>query len=89
MPGLGNTIALSQTGQFGSLNVTNTAQTTVTNGNTQTTTTTSTPPVVAYQRFPESLYCAIGCEYRRGHQSPSTEELAADPGRPNLICREW
>src|SRR5437773_3315006 len=44
-PGLGNTVALSQTGQFGSLTVTNTAQTTVTNGNTQTTTTTATPPV--------------------------------------------
>jgi pilus assembly protein CpaC len=46
MPGLGNTVALSQTGQFGSLTIHNTAQTTVTNGNTQTTTTTATPPVV-------------------------------------------
>jgi pilus assembly protein CpaC len=51
MPGLGNTIALSQTGQFGSLTVHNTAQTTVTNGNTQTTTTTLTPPVVNISDF--------------------------------------
>src|SRR5947208_3198047 len=50
-PGLGNTVALSQTGQFGSLTVTNTAQTTVTNGNTQTTTTTATPPVVNISDF--------------------------------------
>src|SRR6266700_2595680 len=50
-PGLGNTVALSQTGQFGSLTVTNTAQTTVTNGNTQTTTTTATPPVVDISDF--------------------------------------
>src|SRR5207249_11540558 len=50
-PGLGNTVALSQTGQFGSLSVTNTAQTTVTNGNTQTTTTTATPPVVNISDF--------------------------------------
>jgi pilus assembly protein CpaC len=50
-PGLGNTVALSQTGQFGTLTVTNTAQTTVTNGNTQTTTTTATPPVVNISDF--------------------------------------
>src|SRR5881398_3992743 len=50
-PGLGNTVALSQTGQFGSLTVANTAQTTVTNGNTQTTTTTATPPVVNISDF--------------------------------------
>jgi pilus assembly protein CpaC len=49
--GQGNTIALSQTGQFGSLQVHNTAETTVTNGNTQTTTTTATPPVVTINDF--------------------------------------
>ena len=51
MPGLGNTVALSQTGQFGGLNVSNTATTTVTNGNTQTTTTTATPPTVRITDF--------------------------------------
>ncbi len=52
MPGLGNTIALSQTGQFGGLSVHNTAQTTTTTpGGTTTTTTTSTPPTVNISDF--------------------------------------
>ena len=51
MPGLGNTIALSQTGQFGSVTVHNTATTTQTTGNTTTTTTTATPPVVTVSDF--------------------------------------
>jgi pilus assembly protein CpaC len=51
MPGLGNTIALSQTGQFGGLTVHNTAATTTTTGNTTTTTTTATPPVVTVADF--------------------------------------
>jgi pilus assembly protein CpaC len=51
MPGLGNTVALSQTGQFGGLGVSNTATTTVTNGNTQTTTTTATAPTVHITDF--------------------------------------
>ena len=50
-PGLGHTIALSQTGQFGSLQVHDTAQTTTTNGSTTTTTTTATPPVVNVSDF--------------------------------------
>jgi pilus assembly protein CpaC len=54
-PGLGNTVALSQTGQFGSLQVHNTAQTTTTTGTganaTSTTTTTATPPVVDISDF--------------------------------------
>ncbi len=53
MPGLGNTVALSQTGQFGSLTVHNTAQTTTTNpaNGTTTTTTTTTPPTVTISDF--------------------------------------
>jgi pilus assembly protein CpaC len=46
LPGKGNTIALSQTGQFGGVTVTSTAQTTTTNGNSTTTTQTPTPPTV-------------------------------------------
>src|SRR6476469_2728585 len=53
--GRGNTIALTQTGQFGSLQVHNTAQTTTTSGtganSTSTTTTTATPPVVDISDF--------------------------------------
>jgi pilus assembly protein CpaC len=53
MPGLGNTVALTQTGQFGSLTVHNTAQTTTTNpaNGTSTTTTTATPPTVTIGDF--------------------------------------
>jgi pilus assembly protein CpaC len=49
--GQGNTVALSQTGQFGALQVHNTAQTTTTNGNSTTTTTTATPPTVNVSDF--------------------------------------
>jgi len=50
-PGLGNTVALSQTGQFGSLTVTNRAATTTTSGGSTTTTTTATPPTVNVSDF--------------------------------------
>lgn len=50
-PGLGNTVALSQTGQFGSLTVTNQAATTTTSGGSTTTTTTPTPPTVNVSDF--------------------------------------
>jgi pilus assembly protein CpaC len=86
MPGLGNTVALSQTGQFGSLNVTNTAQTTVTNGNTQTVTTTSTPPVVHISDF-LNLFIArsdinIGAVIKALQQKNLLQILA----EPNLIA---
>src|SRR5450432_1522720 len=51
MPGLGNTIATSQTGQFGSVNVNRTAQTTTTTGPTSTTTTTAAPPTLNVNDF--------------------------------------
>src|SRR5579862_6615284 len=52
MPGLGNTIATSQTGQFGSVQIHNTATTTTnsTNG-TSTTTTTPSPPTTTISDF--------------------------------------
>jgi len=85
-PGLGNTIALSQTGQFGTLTVTNTAQTTVTNGNTQTTTTTATPPVVNISDF-LNLFVArtdvnIGAVIKALQQKNLLQILA----EPNLIA---
>src|ERR1700720_1878872 len=52
MPGLGNTIATSQTGQFGSVQIHNTATTTQTTpGGTSTTTQTSTPPTTTINDF--------------------------------------
>jgi pilus assembly protein CpaC len=51
VPGLGNTVATSQTGQFGSVSIHNTATTTTTNGSTSTTTTTATPPTTTITDF--------------------------------------
>jgi pilus assembly protein CpaC len=50
-PGLGNTVGTIQTGQFGSVNIHNTATTTTTTGGTTTTTTTATPPTVNISDF--------------------------------------
>lgn len=85
-PGLGNTIALSQTGQFGGLGVSQTAQTTVTNGNTQTTTTTATPPTVNVSDF-LNLYLArtdvnFGMVIKALQQKNVLQILA----EPNLIA---
>src|SRR6266581_7997628 len=85
-PGLGNTVALSQTGQFGTLTAANTAQTTVTNGNTQTTTTTATPPVVNISDF-LNLFVArtdvnIGAVIKALQQKNLLQILA----EPNLIA---
>jgi pilus assembly protein CpaC len=84
--GQGNTIGLSQTGQFGTLTVQNTAQTTVTNGNTQTTTTTLTPPVVTVNDF-LNLFIArtdvpIGLVIKALQQKNLLQILA----EPNLIA---
>src|SRR5260370_12526811 len=85
-PGVGNTVALSQTGQFGTLTETNTAQTTTTNGNTQTTTTTATPPVVNVTDF-LNLFVArtdlnIGAVIKALQQKNLLQILA----EPNLIA---
>jgi pilus assembly protein CpaC len=83
MPGLGNTVALSQTGQFGSLNVTNQAQSTNSNG---TTTTVTTPPTVHISDF-LNLFIArtdvnIGAVIRALQQKNLLQILA----EPNLIA---
>jgi pilus assembly protein CpaC len=85
-PGIGNTVALSQTGQFGSLQVHNTAQTTTTTGSTTTTTTTATPPVVDISDF-LNLFVArtdinIGAVIKALQQKNLLQILA----EPNLIA---
>jgi pilus assembly protein CpaC len=87
MPGLGNTLALSQTGQFGNLTVHNTAQTTTTTpGGTTQTTTTATAPVVTISDF-LNLFVArtdvnIGAVIRALQQKNLLQILA----EPNLIA---
>jgi pilus assembly protein CpaC len=84
--GKGNTVALSQTGQFGALQVRNTAQTTTTTGNTTTTTTTATPPTVNISDF-LNLFIArtdvpIGAVIKALQQKNLLQILA----QPNLIA---
>lgn len=84
--GKGNTVALTQTGQFGSLQVHNTAETTTTNGNTQTTTTTATPPTLTVSDF-LNLFIArtdipIGAVIKALQQKNLLQILA----EPNLIA---
>jgi pilus assembly protein CpaC len=84
--GKGNTVALSQTGQFGSLQVHNTAQTTTTTGNSTTTTTTATPPTINISDF-LNLFIArtdipIGAVIKALQQKNLLQILA----EPNLIA---
>jgi len=86
MPGLGNTVALSQTGQFGHVSLSNTATTTVTNGNSTTTTTSPTAPTVNISDF-LNLFLArtdinIGAVIRALQQKNLLQILA----EPNLIA---
>ena len=87
MPGLGNTVALSQTGQFGQLTVTNQATTTTTSpGGTTTTTVTQTPPTVNITDF-LNLFIArtdinIGAVIKALQQKNLLQILA----EPNLIA---
>src|SRR6202158_5408711 len=85
-PGVGNTIALSQTGQFGSLNVNRAAQTTTTTGPTSTTTTTAAPPTLNVNDF-LNLFVArtdinVGAVVRALQQKNLLQILA----EPNLIA---
>ena len=84
--GKGNTVALTQTGQFGSLQVHNTAETTTTNGSTTTTTTTATPPTLNVSDF-LNLFIArtdipIGAVIKALQQKNLLQILA----EPNLIA---
>jgi pilus assembly protein CpaC len=84
--GQGNTVALTQTGQFGSLQVHNTAQTTTTNGGTTTTTTTATPPTLNVSDY-LNLFIArtdipIGAVIKALQQKNLLQILA----EPNLIA---
>ncbi|MGA9797504.1 MAG: pilus assembly protein N-terminal domain-containing protein, partial [Terriglobales bacterium] len=86
MPGLGNTIATSQTGQFGTVQIHNTATTTTTNGTTSTTTTTATPPTTTISDFLnlfiERTDINIGAVIKALQQKNLAQILA----EPNLIA---
>jgi pilus assembly protein CpaC len=87
MPGLGNTVALSQTGQFGSVTVHNTAQTTTTTpGGTTTTTTTSTPPVVTISDFLNLFVTRTDINFGAVIKALQQKNLLQILAEPNLIA---
>jgi pilus assembly protein CpaC len=87
MPGLGNTIALSQTGQFGTLSVHNTAQTTTTSpGGTTTTTTTATPPTVNISDFLNIFVARTDINLGAVIKALQQKNLLQILAEPNLIA---
>ena len=79
MPGLGNTIATSQTGQFGSVQVVRPPDSTSTSNGVSTT--TSDCAHHHHQRLSQSLRGSHRHQYRRRDQGAAAEEPAADSGR--------
>ncbi|MGO9864752.1 MAG: type II and III secretion system protein family protein [Terriglobales bacterium] len=86
MPGLGNTIALSQTGQFGSVGVQTSAPTTTTQNGVTTTSTTTTPPITTITNFLNLFITRtdinLGAVIQALHQRNLLQILA----EPNLIA---
>ena len=85
-PGLGNTIATSQTGQFGSVSVSRSAATTTTSNGSTTTTTTPTAPTLNVSDF-LNLFVArtdinLGAVIKALQQNNLLQILA----EPNLIA---
>ena len=86
MPGQGNTIALSQTGQFGSVGIRNTGTTTTTNGSTSTTTTTSAPPTVNISDFLNLFVARTDINVGAVIKALQAKNLLQILAEPNLIA---
>jgi pilus assembly protein CpaC len=87
MPGLGNTIALSQTGQFGSLGVQTSAPTTTTSANgTTTTTTTTTPPITTINNFLNLFVARTDINLGAVIEALQQRNLLQILAEPNLIA---
>jgi pilus assembly protein CpaC len=86
MPGLGNTIATSQTGQFGTVQIHNTATTTTTNGTTSTTTTTATPPTTTISDFLNLFIARTDINIGAVIKALQQKNLAQILAEPNLIA---
>jgi pilus assembly protein CpaC len=85
-PGLGNTVATSQTGQFGSVSIHNTATTTTTNGATSTTTTTATPPTVNISDFLNLFVARTDLNIGVVIKALQSKNLLQILAEPNLIA---
>jgi pilus assembly protein CpaC len=86
MPGLGNTVALSQTGQFGSLSVTNTATTTITQNGTSTTGQQTTPPTVHVTDFLNLFIARTDINFGAVIRALQQKNLLQILAEPNLIA---
>jgi pilus assembly protein CpaC len=86
MPGLGNTIATSQTGQFGSVQIHNTATTTQTTGNTSTTTQTATAPTTTISDFLNLFVARTDINIGAVIKALQQKNLAQILAEPNLIA---
>jgi pilus assembly protein CpaC len=85
-PGLGNTVATSQTGQFGSVGIHNTATTTTTNGSSSTTTTTATPPTVNITDFLNLFVARTDLNIGVVIKALQSKNLLQILAEPNLIA---
>ena len=85
-PGLGNTVALTQTGQFGGLTVSNTATTTTTSGASTTTTTTSTPPTVHITDFLNVFLARTDINFGAVIKALQDKNVLQILAEPNLIA---
>src|SRR5262252_10176480 len=86
MPGLGNTVALSQTGQFGSVGISNTATSTTTQGGTTTTTTVRTPPTVTVTDFLNLFVARTDINFGAVIKALQQQNLLQILAEPNLIA---
>jgi pilus assembly protein CpaC len=86
MPGLGNTIATTQTGQFGSVGIQTSAPTTTTQGNTTTTTTTTTPPITTITNFLNIFVARTDINLGAVIEALQTKNLLQILAEPNLIA---
>ncbi len=86
MPGLGNTVALSQTGQFGSLSVSTAAPTTTTQNGVTTTTTTATAPTTTISNFLNLFVARTDINLGAVIEALRQKNLLQILAEPNLIA---
>jgi pilus assembly protein CpaC len=85
-PGLGNTIATSQTGQFGAVNITRNGTATTTTGSTSTTTPVVTPPTVNVTDFLNLFVTRTDLNLGVAIKALQAKNLLQILAEPNLIA---
>lgn len=85
-PGLGNTIAVSQTGQFGSVSVTRNGTATTTTGSTSTTAPVLTPPTATVSDFLNLFVARTDLNIGAAIKALQARNLLQILAEPNLIA---